>query len=820
MTSTDYIPGPNGKKIAVTTSSGEDFLSLNKLHFLLDPDEAPFHAPPRDTKPPEPLELSEVSNANQITLVNQICERCSSINLRNPPSLCNEIDWGGLANSRRAIVEEQRSRGITQIEGYVCDLGHFPEDFNISTCPLCRALASVRTRLLRSPLGLRPWPYELHVVSAAYVHFGIDRMPRNDITQILESRRISDTVIFAVDPKPPHIFFYGRVGFWLTEHSGTSGYLYPVASEEDRMERRFSGRQLQTDHIDYSVVRSWIDSCQTYHLEACASGKSNSLKDTPSFRLIDCHTRQVVSASTEMPYVALSYTWGSGSTSGDTETRSDIPIDGTALVIEDAMTVTKELGLRYLWVDKYCIIQGDLQVKMEQIQNMDAVYDRAEVTIIAAAGENGSFGLPGVSSRHRIAQPSVQVENRLFVSSGPHLRDLLRLSKWASRGWTYQEGLISKRRLIFTEYQTYFECASAHCCEAIDAPPDVLFQEKSVNGANPMASRDFRVFPLGKPIAKAHQIVERIREYASKELTYKSDALNGILGIFAVVEKWVPSISHLWGIPILTQTEITPPPFRSPDSTASGSEWITRDPNEALLIGLRWAIKPTKRNPGFPSWSWTGWAGPLQLFFPSANAEIRPRTNFWVEIYYGHLVEWTEFHASRDHDGKLPPVSRFLHVEGPAVKLEFRWGLLSRKTESFPHQEDKYGLHVLLHVNDLQISICPLHITRWEDYDVQAFVDRLLRGTWDALILSHCGSPLPPETDVLGEEVGISYETLGKEKRTDFELLVLEPVPGGRDEGGDAYYERLGTVKLVFPESLELPSAGLLKVERKRFRIG
>lgn len=101
-----------------------------------------------------------------------------------------------------------------------------------------------------------------------------------------------------------------------------------------------------------------------------------------------------------MPYVTHSYTWGLGSTSKDMETCSDVPTDTTAQVIEDAMTVTKELGPRYLWIDKYCIIQDDLQIKMEQIRNMDAVYDRAEVTIIAAAGEDGSFGLPGVSSRH------------------------------------------------------------------------------------------------------------------------------------------------------------------------------------------------------------------------------------------------------------------------------------------------------------------------------------------------------------------------------------------------------------------------------------
>lgn len=100
-----------------------------------------------------------------------------------------------------------------------------------------------------------------------------------------------------------------------------------------------------------------------------------------------------------------------------------------------------------------------------------------------------------------------------------------------------------------------------------------------------------------------------------------------------------------------------------------------------------------KRNPGFPSWSWTGWAGPLRLSFPLADAELaipemRPKTNFWVEKHDGHLVE---FHASRDHHGKLLPVSSFLHVEGLAVKLQFKFGKLSGRSEAFPHQQDIYG---------------------------------------------------------------------------------------------------------------------------------
>lgn len=36
--------------------------------------------------------------------------------------------------------------------------------------------------------------------------------------------------------------------------------------------------------------------------------------------------------------------------------------------------------------------------------------------------------------------------------------DSIKQSKWATRGWTYQEGCLSRRRLIFTEKEVLFLC--------------------------------------------------------------------------------------------------------------------------------------------------------------------------------------------------------------------------------------------------------------------------------------------------------------------------------------------------------------------------
>jgi len=38
---------------------------------------------------------------------------------------------------------------------------------------------------------------------------------------------------------------------------------------------------------------------------------------------------------------------------------------------------------------------------------------------------------------------------------------------WSTRAWTLQEAFLSRRRLVFTRDQTYFECASMNCCESL-----------------------------------------------------------------------------------------------------------------------------------------------------------------------------------------------------------------------------------------------------------------------------------------------------------------------------------------------------------------
>jgi hypothetical protein len=200
----------------------------------------------------------------------------------------------------------------------------------------------------------------------------------------------------------------------------------------------------KTDSVDMDLVRVWVAGCQAKHTDLCVDAGPEIMSDIrslPGFQLIDCNTSRIVIAPEVFQYVALSYVWGQPLAKNDGSARSCNQLGGNLPsnlpeTIRDAMTVTLRLGYRYLWVDKYCINQAlDSNELEEQLAGMGAIYHGAVVTIIAAAGNDTSYGLPGIGSRPRVPQPSIKINGTTWVSGSENTHSPTRLSKWATRGW-------------------------------------------------------------------------------------------------------------------------------------------------------------------------------------------------------------------------------------------------------------------------------------------------------------------------------------------------------------------------------------------------
>ena len=402
---------------------------------------------------------------------------------------------------------------------------------------------------------------------------------------------------------------------WLGEQSlklcRTVGVISSVVSSTIESSKKFRTRRVLPDRINYQLLRNWYDLCVRHHPKKCAV----DITERPdTLKVIDCQTKQIVEAPPDCPYIALSYVWGQGQSIAtwpkqpcEEPGSSMLSADRIPNVITDAMTVTVQLGWQFLWVDRYCIDQND-EAKHMQMNQMDKVYSSAEITIIAAAGDSAWYGLPGVSSTLRRTQPHAMVRGRLLASTMRTSIDIIGNSRWATRAWTYQEAALSKRRLIFTEEQVFFECKHMSCCEDRVEPLDLLNYKYFEDCFRSMVPQGYFEAPNNMYHTKRttfSKFRNEVERYTARELSYETDSLNAFKGMLSYYKKGhgpqsFPLYTHL-GLPLSSG--------ESPGIMEAYADTLH------FVISLTWEHRislnpvPPRRRKGYPSFSWAGWAG-------------------------------------------------------------------------------------------------------------------------------------------------------------------------------------------------------------------
>jgi len=166
-----------------------------------------------------------------------------------------------------------------------------------------------------------------------------------------------------------------------------------------------------------------------------------------------------------------------------------------------------------------------------------------------AAGTGAACGIPGVS-RPRPAVPSISIGQLELVVVPECPRKSIQASKWWQRGWTYQEGVLSRRRVIFTEGSIYYECGGMVASESYRLPPrnlhtrSLLNQETFICGGvlsgtfdeSPKAPNSFRFAASSRPEARHTKVLGHLENYSHRELSYNTDILHAFRGILSAHE--------------------------------------------------------------------------------------------------------------------------------------------------------------------------------------------------------------------------------------------------------------------------------------------
>jgi hypothetical protein len=159
------------------------------------------------------------------------------------------------------------------------------------------------------------------------------------------------------------------------------------------------------------------------------------------------------------------------------------------------MQLALKLGFRYIWIDSLCIIQDDAEDWEIQSALMSEIYQNAVLTLAATSSKGDN---KGCCTRNAQGTPALEITlpedvgacrvavrrplNHFDTQTADGLLDHFPL---LTRGWTFQERLLSPRVLHICESELVWECREASICEC-----GGLSQEKSPGGIYHRAVED------------------------------------------------------------------------------------------------------------------------------------------------------------------------------------------------------------------------------------------------------------------------------------------------------------------------------------------
>ena len=454
-------------------------------------------------------------------------------------------------------------------------------------------------------------------------------------------------------------------------------------------EALFLGRTIDTEMGNQALIKSWLDLCRKTHRGPCrndttmeCSVEFGDIISQSYFGVIDVLDMQLTSLPfethtgysdmvvrdwsdldepgpgpqvrgskpyirkiTHEPYIALSYVWGEGKPY--TTKLSNIMLhrnhgglernlEELPRVFHDAFNLVRCLGVRYIWIDSLCIVQDSSRSWGLNSRVMDLIYGNAVLTICAADGVDSSTGLRAMHPKeHDTPQISADCVPgvRLMVSRPPEIG--IRASKWDTRAWTFQERLLSKRCLIFTEGRVYFQCLSTGMSE------DIFADREGAGWSLDLVNAPLQM--LRELSRRALWVyINCVPLYTARILTKRKDILAAFNGICNLMEKTMQA-PFIFGLP-----------------SSHFDMALLWEPQSALERRVPKTDKERAEYGGmqFPSWSWCGWTSDALDLAKGNKSEYKASM---VDGCLPNVQEWLMKHTwihwyIRDGHGNLRPL--------------------------------------------------------------------------------------------------------------------------------------------------------------------
>jgi hypothetical protein len=518
-----------------------------------------------------------------------------------------------------------------------------------------------------------------------------------------------------------------------------------------------AGREV-TRTPDFSLGRSWIHECVEAH-EECRHPLESQLPP----RIIDVGQadgskmpRLVLCDGCVGDFATLSHCWGDSkpmvTNSKTLEAHmKGIPYANLPKTFQHAVIATRELGLKYLWIDSLCIIQDSQEDWERQCSKMPEIYRNSIVTIAGPGASHCNAGF--LQNRCAPLQADLKVSNGEIDETitlshygvrSPFYPDPEKDSPLAKRAWVLQERLLSRRVLYFGSEFMYFECCTNVRHESLHFPSvdDYKFHREVAKMAFTTSEQDSSFW--------LQYWTQIVKTYSNAALTFPSDRLPAISGIAKAIQQKLQDtyLAGLWltdmprGLTWYTES------FRNYDRLAQSS-------NDSVLPYMA------------PSWSWASVNGGVDYRVP--NYSSHQFVSESIEIV-GHDIE------VRGLD-PLGEVSRGALI----LRGRLQSFIILNGSQLWAGGSSR-DLHVCSSQSrDLLAYFCPVSPKRFQPQQTSA--DTSLEDAWS--------------------ERPITLLYLGQFKRGqewhDSILLAIEAIPGTEDQ-----YRRVGLVISTSEESPDI----------------
>jgi len=367
------------------------------------------------------------------------------------------------------------------------------------------------------------------------------------------------------------------------------------------------------------LAKRWLDACLATHDACTTSTKEHSRLPT---RLLDVGSKDVRLVITDdwekQPrYATLSHCWGN---IDFIRLRKElvesfmtaIPLENLTKTFRDAVKITKNLGLNYLWIDSLCIIQQSDADWEKESAMMSSVYGGSTVNIAASGAIDGNSGCflkreEYVGKVHFTAM----IEGREMawdIAPSIFYKSVAR-SPLAGRAWSLQERLLAPRTLFFSDTELFWGC------KVRDA------NESFPEGTPHFSER--HIFHLEKrPLSHNWDTITRL--YTLGKLTFSEDKLVAISGIARAVQQETQDqyLAGLWRKDIEVQLC-----------------WSQNSPGRRL---------PQHMNYRAPSWSWASVDDEGFVSYP-----LMPESKKSQYKLYAHVVDAYVIPSGRNLLGKV-----------------------------------------------------------------------------------------------------------------------------------------------------------------------